>query len=306
MRGARGARVLQRFCRVAVVGALAACDPGGSGSARASDAGDASPGGVAAAPEATVEPATRVLSLFPPATDVLLALGAGDVLVGRTIDDPYLMGSGLPEVGPLAAPATEPVIQLQTDLIVYPAETLPGWAIGRVRPIQAALRPLAMDRLALYPAAIRTLGDWVGRSDEAEVMAVRLEADLARWSQAAPGEDAARVLWLVWGEPLMAVGSRSLQHDLIVAAGGQNALANASRPLSQLSPKDLERIEADFVFWSGPSEVPDAVRSALPAVTALDPDLFNGPGSRAAEAVRALAEVIHSDHRSQSGPESPS
>jgi iron complex transport system substrate-binding protein len=291
---------------MALLVAVAACGSGepesGAGAGGAGESED--PSVVAASPTAGASP--RVVSLLPPATEVLQALGAGEHLVGRALDDPFLVDSDLPDVGSLVSPAAEPLIQLQPDLILHAAGSLPVFAVGRVRPVQAALRPVKMERLADYPEAVRSLGEWVGREEEARAMAAEMEADLALVSAGLEGRVSPSVLWLLWDDPLIAVGPGTLQNDLLRAAGGVNVLLDERDPWPRLEPGRLADLEPDLVLWSGPVERRPDGRALTAEITSLDPDLFNGPGSRAAEAVRDLAGVLYPDTGSDRGPESRS
>lgn len=302
MDGARVGRALRRLGSLALLAAIAACGSEGSDAAATGAGGS---GETAGASVVDLEgPRPRVVSLLPPATQVIQALGAGDHLVGRASDDPFLLDSDLPDVGPLVSPAAEPLIRLQADLILHAAGAFPMFAVGRIRPVQAALRPVEMERLADYPDAIRSLGEWVGRGEEGRGLAERMEAELARVATELSGRPSPTVLWLLWSDPVMAVGPGTLQDDLLRAAGGQNVLVDDRNPWPQLGPEALAGLRPDFVLWSGPAEMrPDG--ALVPGgVTSLDPDLFNGPGSRAAEAVRDLAGILHPDVGSLRGPES--
>src|SRR5690606_7655811 len=79
-------------------------------------------------------PATRIISLVPAATETLVALGAIDLLVGRTDFDDAEVGH-LPSVGQGLTPSVEVVASLRPDLVVAWEEA----GISRVRPRLEAL-----------------------------------------------------------------------------------------------------------------------------------------------------------------------
>ncbi len=70
------------------------------------------------APVRLARPARRVVSLVPSATDLLVTLGAGGAVVGRTAYDTAAAVRGSASVGGAADPNVERVLALRPDLVV--------------------------------------------------------------------------------------------------------------------------------------------------------------------------------------------
>jgi iron complex transport system substrate-binding protein len=215
---------------------------------------------------------------------------------------------GLPSVGSLIGPNTEAVLRLNPDIIIAPAGDLPVWAIGRVRPIQARLRPLSLGRLADQPRALRELGGWLGTESRADSVAEHLEAGFEAASGRAAEGPAVPVVWLVGDAPVLAVGAESLQADLLSLAGGLNVAEAAGAPFVPADPTLHLAADPLVVLWSGHPLDPTAgsasaaVRSAglgsLSAVRngrlfTLPRDFLEPSGSRSLQVIDSLFQMLH-------------
>src|SRR5688572_23345179 len=65
--------------------------------------------------------AQRIVTLLPAATDVLLALGATDRIVGRTDFDSAASLVAVASFGRTLAPSVEAILALNPDLVILPA-----------------------------------------------------------------------------------------------------------------------------------------------------------------------------------------
>src|SRR4051812_5221982 len=145
--------------RVAVVAGLVACS------------GSAHPAGSGKGPQ-------RVISLVPSATEVILALGEADRLVGRTSFDHDPRIASLPSVGGTIDASTEQVVGLHPDLLV-------GWLTqgGEARDRYAGLglniRLVGTETIGEFRAAIDSLGQWLGVPERAESLLVAVDESLA-------------------------------------------------------------------------------------------------------------------------------
>lgn len=186
---------------------IGACDPSGG-------PGDSAPPS-ARAPE---DPPARVVSLSPLASQFLLRLDAGHLLVGVDAISQRLVGlESLPVVGLLSAAELAPDIVLLATLPPsghpdrLPLETL-GAKLVEFQPndledVSALYQGLGA-RLVGHPAALR-----------AEASMLR---PLAQIGGSSFGRRRPRTLAIVRLEPLVLAGAHSFETDLIEIAGGNS------------------------------------------------------------------------------------
>ena len=192
--------------------------------------------------------ASRVVSLHPGATEILLALGASDALVARMEGDEAAL-DGLPSVGEMLTPDLEVLASVEPDLVIAWAESDLA-ALARVAGRRGGrVEGIAVDRLSDVVPAMTRIGDWVGRPDEAAELAAAFASTLA--AARAYGAQLARprVLWIVWSDPIVAAGSGTFIQDVIELAGGENAAVSAGPGWPRLGPESLVALDPDVLVW---------------------------------------------------------
>lgn len=250
----------------------------------------------------------RVLSIDPAATEVVLALGAGDRLVARTDFDTDPRLAGLPSLGRTVTPTPEAVAALRPDVLLASGSPELGAteadAAARMG-VRVHARPVA--NVADVLDYIRAIGGVLGlpaRGDSlADDVAARLEAVRARTA----GLPRPTVLYVVWPDPLRTVGRGSFVDELVTAAGGCNVFGDVEMPWPEVSLEAALRRDPDVVVVAREHEssnvVTDHVRRApgwdrLTAVRQgglyfVDADLFHRPGPRMAAAADTLSRLLH-------------
>jgi ABC-type Fe3+-hydroxamate transport system substrate-binding protein len=211
----------------------------------------------------TLDASPRVVSLSPVASELVLALGAGDRLVGTDAASRQLPGlSGLPSV------ALGSVTDLQPDLLLTPAPH--GADARRVR----ALRERGVTVLEFSPhdfedafALCRELGTHLGRRAEVEVFVRDQSRPLALISSTSMGQRRPRVAAVVGLDPLEVAGGHSFTTDLIEIAGAESVTHGIHAPRIAMSASELLERAPELVLVIGqesPSERErDVARSAL-------------------------------------------
>lgn len=293
-----------RSLALAAAALLAAAAGAGADELRPTGKGVAAGGPVWAGPRPSAA-ARRVVSLAPNVTDMLLAMGLGDRLVGvtRLDDDPAV--ARLPRVGGYLDPNPEAVIGLSPDLVVWVTN---GTALGPVRRIVelslGSRRPfpvlaLQIDTLADVLASARVLGAALGEPARGEALARELAAGIDDARRAVAGRPRTRVLFVVGREPLIVAGRGSFPDELLGVCGADN-VADTDRPWPVYP---LEKAVADdpaVVVDAAPQEPAEGIRrlSAIPAVRrgavfrVAGDDLIR-PGPRMVRGLAALCRGVH-------------
>jgi ABC-type Fe3+-hydroxamate transport system substrate-binding protein len=253
----------------------------------------------AAAPRAV----KRVVSLAASTTEILFAVGAGDLIVGvdRFSDFPP-PAKQLPSVGSELGPSVERIVALRPD-VVFIASSANGRELGaELERLHLRVFASHADTLEDVFADIRHVGAAIGREAQAAALEASLRARVAAVSRAVADKPRPRALVVVWTDPLTVAGGKSFVHDALVAAGGDDVAADSPLPYPQYSVERLlSRAPAVIVIGSrdgSPAPAPLMRFASLPAVRdgrvhQLDADLLFRPGPRLVDGIEALARVLH-------------
>lgn len=243
-------------------------------------------------------PATRVVSLIPATTELLFAIGAGAVVVGRTQWCDYPPEAlRVTDLGPGINPNLEAVLSVRPDLVVLYNSAQHAAAAARLRELGIPAVRLNTDALADVGRVGGLLGRLTGHDAGADSMSAAFDTALAAATSAGRRERRPRVLILVWEQPPMTLGRGSFLSELVERAGGENVfgdIASSSAPVSieAVSTRDPALI---LTAASGPASIAD--RPEWQVVRAVRERRFlrisgteyDRPGPRSPGAIRALA-----------------
>ena len=259
----------------------------------------------------------RIVSLAPSITEAVCAVGAGDLLVGRTSACNYPMeiletvpvigGFGVPSLELLAK--TQPTLVLETDLA--------DEGIGaRIDAMGITRRRVRCRGLKDIPEMLREVGALTGHAEQANALASKLSEELSALSAVPVDSAALKVYAEIWHDPMTTIGAGTFLSDLIALAGGVSIGDKASRDYFQISPERVLLSNPDVVLclYMGKGEgAADAVKARpgwqhLKAVQqnaiydGLDNDVLLRPGPRVLDGVALLrqcfADVAAGRHRS--------
>lgn len=248
----------------------------------------------------------RIVSLAPSMTEMLYAVGAQDRLVGVSDFCDYPPEARRkPKVGGIYTPSVEAIVALRPDLVLATSE---GNRPEDVRSLETlglpvyVMRPLDFDSVL---ASIARLGEVLGDPAGAARLVGDLQGRADAIARAVAGVPRPRVLYVLWGSPLISSGRDTLITDLITRAGGESVTAGDALPYPRLSIEmALERRpERVILARHGHLGIDDQLRmwdslGVLPAVRAgrvqsVDGDLVHRPGPRIVDGLRALAHALH-------------
>ena len=245
-------------------------------------------------------PARRVVSLIPASTELLFAIGAGDLVQGRTRWCDYpAAAAAVPDLGDGIQPSLEAILARQPDLVVLyrsPQNTAVREALGRLGdPGGPALdRPPGGLRAGLAPA-----GDAHRARAGTDSMLTVFHAQLDS-ATAPPSAPVPSVLILVWDQPPMTVGSGSFLSEIVARAGGRNLFADISASSATVSVESVVARNPDVVLVTS-EDTPAFARRAewqtVPAVrerrfVRVIGSAFSRPSPRTPEAILELRREL--------------
>ncbi len=250
-----------------------------------------------------------IVSLAPSNTEILFALGLGDLVQGVTAHCNYP-----PEikdkatVGGYMDLSLEKIISLKPDLVL--ATSYQDGTVASLRELKIPVVVLDATTMSGVADCIKAAGTLTGRSREAQ----RLTAEMTRELNSIrdrvssiPDAERPRVLYLAWDAPILTVGPDTLLHDMITLAGGRNIAAAAREPYPIYSIEMVIVENPDVILIPRVQSSLDLkLLRSLPAwrnvkavregrVYLLDDDLVSRPGPRAVQGLRQIAEDLHPD-----------
>ncbi len=183
---------------------------------------------LALATPALADPAQRVLTLGGSVTEIAVALGAEDRLIGRDTTSTFPPAvTSLPDVGYFRALSPEGVLALNPDLILSESGAGPQEALDV---LQAAGIPFIMAGEDTTPngltAKIKTVANALDVPEAGKALAAEVAQGLQQArDRAAAVETPKRVLFILslQGGRVMAGGEGSSADSIITLAGGINA-----------------------------------------------------------------------------------
>jgi len=256
----------------------------------------------------TITNVTRIVSLSPSNTEILFAVGAGSRVVGITdyCDFPPEV-INISSIGGFANVNTEAVVNLTPDLVFA--------AYGNGEQTINQLRNLNLTVVALNPKNtegiiknILLVGNITENDDNASMIAENMRQDIKKVTDVTNSlseNEKARVLYIVWDNPMYAAGLGTYAHDLIGKAGGLNIVESSGWPVMSLetavnkNPQiiitsgmggESSRMK-DRIMNNSVLAQTDAVRDGRVYAVA-DPNMIERSGPRITQGLKELYEYI--------------
>lgn len=252
----------------------------------------------------------RIVSMSPSNTEVLFAVGAGDLIVGRDDFSDYPSEAlDIPSIGSTYGDLnTEVIVEMEPDLVLAAGIT-PEEHIAALESVDLNVFVLGnpADFGGLFEN-LRTAGRITGHEAEAEALASDLETRFDTIVERMEGVEPVSVFYEVDGTDPSSpwtTGSGTFQDLAIDLAGGANIFSDVEGWAQVNLEEILVRDPAVIVFADG-SFVPTTVdslkqRSGWAGITAvqndqvysMDTDLLDLPGPRLVLGLETMAEILH-------------
>ena len=238
-------------------------------------------------------PPARVLSLVPTVTRMLVELGAGEALVGRTDYDTLAVVRALPSVGGGLQPDLELLLTLRPELVIRfegAQDPVTGVALDERGIPHLAVRP---DQIEDVRTIVHQMGKIMGRSEAADTLVADLDRQLADVRARVAGAERPRVAYVLGGTPPWVAGPGTFIADLLDVAGGENVFADLDRLYGPVSLEELiTRDVALFVVRRG-TVVNPRLGDRAPVVEVSHN--VESPGTGLGRAALELAHLLHPD-----------
>lgn len=200
--------------------------------------------------------AQRVVSLAPSMTEMMVDLGAGDMLVG-ILDG----GPRMPELTAVASVGRQGQLELETLLSLNP-DLILLWPDSVPAAMQAQLRQFGIPLYVARPrdfqqlgAAFAALGARIGRPQQGQALQATFSERLAELRREHARETPLRVFYQVWDRPLYTVGGRQIISDALSVCGARNLFSELNLAAPQVGMETVLQRDPDVILVSNPAQV---------------------------------------------------
>jgi ABC-type Fe3+-hydroxamate transport system substrate-binding protein len=250
-------------------------------------------------------PARRIVSLAPNLTEILYAIGAGELVVGRTqfCNHPPEVAS-VPVVADMTAPNYERLVRLRPELLLMTFAGNSSAVYDRLRDLGLQPYALSAETIAGTLGVIDTVGRLVGRERDARAVVDGIERTLDSIAALTRGRARVSAFIVLDRAPLMTV-SGGFINEALERAGGVNIAAGNPSAYPRYSREEVLRHDPEVIIVPGDSTATaEALLATFPEwkqlravrngrVHGLSADILFRPGPRIAESVRILYDALH-------------
>ncbi len=250
----------------------------------------------------------RVVSLAPNLTEIVFALGNGNHLAGDTDFCDYpAEAAQKPHVGGPVNPNLEEIVALMPDLVLATKSINRRETVNALDhiglPVYVANDPRSVEEMI---ASVEHLGSALGLENSAAALAGDLRGRLAEIDRRLSGAAPRRVLFVVWTDPLISVGSGTFIADAMRRAGGRSVVETKTE-WPHVSLEEIVRLQPEVLVFAS-AHAGDTQRDidslrVRPGWKSLDAvrhgnivvisDAINRPAPRMVEAIERLARALH-------------
>jgi iron complex transport system substrate-binding protein len=244
-------------------------------------------------PPAPVE-ARRVVTLAPSLSEIVLALGAQERLVGvtRFDDDPRL--ERLPRIGGYNDPQPEAVLAVQPDLVLAEPSPENRGPVETLARLGIAVEAFPLSTVANIEDAVSAVAGLLGVPERGAALREAFEQARRQSRAGAKGRSPTRALLVFGLDPLVVAGPRGFAGELLEDAGGENAAGDNALPFFRLSTEAAVRSAPQVIVLCGVEAPPG--RRPIPGmdarVTSLRSTALLHPGPRLPEALADLRAAL--------------
>ena len=237
----------------------------------------------------------RVVTLAPSLSELVLALGAGDRLVGVTRFDDDPRTANLPRIGGYNDPEPEAVLALKPDLaLAEPAPSNRG-PVETLARLGVPIEAIPLSTVADIEGAVAQVGALLSLRPAASALVERIEKKRRGVRAAAQKQPRVRALLVFGTDPLIVAGAKSYVGELLADVGGDNAAGDSDKPFFRLPAEVAVRARPEVIILCGISATPG--RPIVPGLekvrtVPLRSSALLHPGPRISEALDDLTAAL--------------
>jgi iron complex transport system substrate-binding protein len=247
----------------------------------------------------------RIVTLAPNLTEIVYAVGAGDLLVGNTTFCDYpAEAKQVAKVGDTMQPNIERIVALRPDLIlVSTASQLETFTYQLDERGIAVFVTDPHDLEGVF-RSIKTIGDLLGRQEQSEKLVEALRVRAKAVEDSVRGLPVVTVFYQVSPSPLWTAGRKSWVTDLISRAGGKSVTGEVEGEWMRYSDEAALASRPDAIIMASSDSMNGEEMKVAPAllkspaalnkrVYGINGDYLSRPGPRLVEGLEQIARALH-------------
>jgi len=264
---------------------------------------------------------SRIVSLIPSASELVYAVGAGNLLVGIDQFSAYpdelvqrVKSGNLTVVGSGQNPDLDKIVSLDPHVILINGPShFSAKGVQRLSELGYTIISLNAQNISAVFQNIELVGKITGNSEQASRLTANLEERIMKVESAVKNAPKVRVYAENWSDPLFSVGPGSIQEELIIKAGGINVFSDLPKKSAQVTPEAViaknpqvivlfhRLTKLDEVKTRPGWNVIEAVKSNRVHYISEEENLapYGAPGPRIVDGLEKIAALIHPELRFQ-------
>lgn len=241
----------------------------------------------------------RVVSLAPSLSEIVVELGAADLLVGvlDSGDRPAALAT-VPSVGQYGQLNMERLLSLKPDLILLWPGSINSAQRDQLQRLSIPVYVAEPHSLEQLTTQVQAIAEQLGRADTGRQLADQLRQRLAQLRQRYQRAEPLRVFYQVWNRPLYTVGGGQIISDALSVCGARNVFDDLKLPAPQVSIESVLQRNPEVILAGDQPQL--EAWKAWPQVAAvaqgrllLVPDKgLERPSGQMLEALARLCQVI--------------
>lgn len=200
--------------------------------------------------------ADRIVSLAPNLTEILFAIGLEKEIVGVTLFSDYPPAAEeKPKMGTFWQPNIEAVVAAKPKLVITLGFEQQRNLAERLKRMGYNSMTVNIEKVNELFQAIAKIGTVTGRQNQADELVSDIKRNLDKLSALVYNQTKVRVLYVVQREPLRVAGRDTFINEMIVLAGGENAIGPTLHKYPPIGAEQVITCGADVIIEPAMAQV---------------------------------------------------
>lgn len=250
------------------------------------------------------EPAQRVISLAPHATEIAYAAGLGDKLIAVSeMSDYPEQANKLEKVSNYQGIKLERIIALRPDLVIAWPSGNPAKELEKLAQFDVPIYYSTSSSLMDIANNIEQLSQYSENPQIGQKAADDFRTQLKVLKDKYNTEDKVRYFYQLSEKPIITVAGKNWPSEVFSFCGGENIFSNAGSPYPQVSIEQIITRQPDVIFTSRHAMSSDGMwsewQNEVPAlknghIWSLNADWINRPTPRTLNAITEVCDYFES------------
>ena len=196
-----------------------------------------------------LEEPKRIISIAPSNTEILYAIGASEKIIAVTEYDNYPPEVvGMETIGGFSTVNIERVVSMEPDL-VFATGGVQTEIVKQLRKLGLVVAVIDAEDIDGILENIVVVGRISGHQEEANRLVLDLEKRVEEVRAVTTStETKPRVMYIVWGDPLMSAGQGTFIDNIIELAGGENIFQDTNIEYPKVSMESVLEKDPELII----------------------------------------------------------